>query len=207
VDLLTWFLDVLRNPGPLVEKGLPVLMAIIFAETGAMVFFLPGDSLLVVAGVYASNGTLNIWLLIVALSSMAILGDACSYFIGRRIGPALFNRKGSRLLKPEHMKAAHEFYETHGGKAIILARFIPIVRTFVPVVAGIGQMGYSRFAAFNAFGGIGWVASMTLTGYLLGSKFPSIPQHIEKVIIVVVAVSLLPAVIEYLRARKKSASG
>lgn len=205
MDFINWAIHMLRDPTDLVKwGGMPVLMTIIFAETGAMVFFLPGDSLLVVAGVFAANDALNIWKLNLVLGGMAILGDACSYFIGRRIGPALFNRPRSRLLKPEHIQAAHAFYEKHGGKAIILARFVPIVRTFVPVVAGVGQMGYRRFAAFNAFGGIGWVASMTLTGYLLGKQFPSIPQHIEKVILVVVAVSLLPAVFEYWKARRKA---
>jgi membrane-associated protein len=202
VDFIHWLIDILRHPDILVKwGGYPGLAAIIFAETGAMIFFLPGDSLLVIAGVYAANDTLNIWYLNLLLGPLAVLGDACSYMIGKYIGPHLFNRPRSWLFRPEHLRAAHNFYEKHGGKAIIIARFIPIVRTFVPVVAGIGEMSYKRFAAFNVFGGLGWVASMTLIGYWLGRLFPSIPQHVEKVIIVVVAVSLLPGLVEYGKAR------
>ena len=133
-----------------------------------MVFFLPGDSLLFMAGLFAGNGDLNIAYLWMLLVPAAIIGDAVSYFIGSKMGPALFNKPESRFFKPHHMKAAHDFYEKHGGKAIIMARFMPIVRTFVPVVAGIGKMPYKRFAMFNAVGGLAWVTSMTLAGYFLG---------------------------------------
>jgi membrane-associated protein len=210
VEFLEGILHILREPGAVITQwGMWGLALIIFLETGAMVFFLPGDSLLVVAGFYAAKGDLNIVQLILILAPLAVAGDACSYFIGKTIGPHIFNRPRSRLLKPQHLQAAHAFYEKHGGKAIIIARFVPIVRTFVPVVAGVGQMSYRRFAVFNVVGGIGWVTSMTLIGYLLGVEFPWLLQHIEKVIIVVVAVSLLPGAIEYMKARaaaQKSAS-
>ena len=204
---LQWIIDLLRNPGEIIAwGGYPALGAIVFLETGAMVFFLPGDSLLVMAGLYAAKGDLNIWLLNVLLIPLAIAGDATSYWIGTRTGPHLFNRPRSRLFRPEHVQAAHRFYERHGGKAIILARFMPLVRTFVPVVAGIGGMGYRRFAAFNVIGGTAWVASMTLIGFLLGSHFPVLVQHIEKVIVVVVLLSLLPGLIEWLRVWRRSAA-
>jgi membrane-associated protein len=202
VSYVHWLIDLIRDPGSLIAYGYPALALVIFLETGAMIFFLPGDSLLVVAGFYAAKGDLNILSLNLLLGPMAIVGDACSYALGKHLGPHIFNRPNSRLLKPEHLRAAHDFYERHGGKAIILARFVPIVRTFVPIVAGVGQMGYKRFAAFNVAGGLGWVASMTLTGYLLGDLFPTLHKHVEKVIVVVIAVSLLPGVIEFMRARR-----
>ena len=144
----------------------------------------------------------NAWL--VLLSAMAILGDATSYTIGARVGPKIFSRPKSRFFKPEHVAAAHAFYEKHGGKAIVIARFVPLVRTFVPVIAGVAGMGYRRFATFNITGGIGWVASMTLGGYFLGTLFPDLGRHVEKVIIVIVALSVMPMVIEYLKSRARA---
>ena len=203
---LQWIIDLLRNPGEIIAwGGYPVLALIVFLETGAMVFFLPGDSLLVMAGLYAAKGDLDIWVLNGLLIPMAIAGDATSYWIGRRTGPHLFNRPRSRFFRPEHVQAAHQFYERHGGKAIILARFMPLVRTFVPVVAGVAGMGYRRFAAFNVIGGTAWVASMTLIGFVLGSRFPLLVQHIEKVIVVVVVLSILPGVFEWWKARRRAA--
>jgi membrane-associated protein len=204
VQLIHDLVALLRDPGPIILwGGYPVLALIIFLETGAMIAFLPGDSLLFVAGLYAAKGDLNILILIVLLSVMAILGDATSYTIGARVGPKIFNRPRSRLFKPEHIQAAHAFYEKHGGKAIVIARFVPLVRTFVPVVAGVAGMSYRSFAIFNIAGGIGWVASMTLSGYFLGSWFPDLGKHIEKVIIVIVALSVLPMVIEYIKAKRR----
>jgi membrane-associated protein len=206
VRLLEWIVGLIRDPGALITwGGYPALAAIVFLETGAMVFFLPGDSLLVMAGLYAAKGDLDIWFLNFLLIPMAIAGDATSYWIGSRTGPHIFNRPRSRFFRPEHVRAAHEFYERHGGKAIILARFMPLVRTFVPVVAGVAGMGYRRFAAFNVIGGTAWVASMTLTGYVLGTRFPMLVRHIEKVIVVVVVLSILPGVIEWARARRRRA--
>ena len=204
---LQWIIDLLRNPGEIIAwGGYPALAAIVFLETGAMVFFLPGDSLLVMAGLYAAKGDLDIVALNGLLIPMAVMGDATSYWIGTRTGPHLFNRPRSRFFNPEHVQAAHRFYERHGGKAIIIARFMPLVRTFVPVVAGIGGMSYRRFASFNVIGGTAWVASMTLIGFVLGSQFPLLVQHIEKVIVVVVVLSILPGVFEWLRARRRAAA-
>ncbi len=205
MQLIHDLIGLLRDPGPIIQwGGYPALALIIFLETGAMVAFLPGDSLLFVAGLYAAKGDLNIAILNVLLSAMAILGDATSYSIGAKLGPKIFNRPRSRFFKPEHMQAAHAFYEKHGGKAIIIARFVPLVRTFVPVVAGSAGMTYRNFATFNIVGGIGWVSSMTLGGYFLGSLFPNLGKHIEKVIIVIVVLSIMPMVIEYLKARARS---
>ncbi len=205
MKLLHDLIDLIRNPGALIVwGGYPALAAIIFLETGALVFFLPGDSLLVMAGLYAAQGSLNIVLLNLLLIPLAILGDALSYYIGHKAGHAMFERPRSRFFRPELIKKAHGFYEKHGGKAIILARFVPILRTFVPVVAGVGQMGYKKFATYNIIGGAAWIASMTLVGYILGARFPILVQHIEKVIIVVVFLSVLPPIIEFLRARAKA---
>ena len=182
------------------------LAAIIFLETGAMVFFLPGDSLLVTAGLFAASGRLDLALLNVLLIPMAIAGDATSYLIGRKTGPRLFDKPRSRLFRPEHVTAANAFYEKHGGKAIIIARFMPLVRTFVPIIAGIAGMRYRQFAAFNVIGGAAWVLSMTLIGYTLGSMFPQVVKHLELLIIVVVFLSILPGVIEYLRSRRRAST-
>lgn len=188
--------------------GYVALAIIVFVETGLMVgFFLPGDSLLVTAGLFAARGVLNIWVLNILLITMAILGDATGYYIGRKLGPALFRRKSSRLFKKEHLVKTQLFYEKHGGKTIVIARFIPIIRTFAPVVAGIAGMKYRRFAAFNIFGGIGWVISMTMIGYLLGKTIPNIDKYIEVIIIIVVAASILPGFIEGWRQRKERRRG
>jgi membrane-associated protein len=161
--------------------------------------------LLVMAGLYAAKGDLDILALNALLIPMAIAGDATSYWIGRRSGPHLFNRPRSRFFNPDHVRAAHQFYERHGGSAIILARFMPLVRTFVPVVAGVAEMSYRRFATFNVVGGAAWVGSMTLIGYVLGSRFPLLVQHIEKVIVTVIVLSILPGAIEWLRVRRRAA--
>jgi membrane-associated protein len=189
------------DPTHLIQMfGYPGLTLIVFLETGAMVFFLPGDSLLFMAGLFAGNGDLNIFYLWLLLIPAAIIGDAVSYFIGSKMGPALFNKPESRFFKPAHMKAAHDFYEKHGGKAIIMARFMPIVRTFVPVVAGIGKMPYQRFAMFNAVGGLAWVTSMTIAGYFLG-QIPFVKKNIELMVIGIIFLSILPGIIAWLRAR------
>ena len=211
MELLHKLIELIRNPEHLLTWGYWGLALIIFLETGAMVFFLPGDSLLVVAGLYtATHSDLSLLGLNALLIPAAILGDAVSYQIGKRAGPHLFNRPRSRLFNPDHIRKAHEFYEKHGGKAIVIARFMPILRTFVPVVAGVGGMGYRRFAGYNIIGGASWVASMTLLGHFIGPAFKSlfnidIARHVEKVIIVVVFLSILPGIIEYLRATRKKA--
>lgn len=181
------------------QFGLPL---IIFAETGLLVgFFLPGDSLLITAGLLAARGDLNLPLLIVTLIPAAILGNATGYQIGKRTGKALYSRPDSLLFRREHLRMTHEYYERHGGKTIIIAQFAPILRTFAPVVAGVAEMGYRRFASYNVVGAILWITSMTLTGYLLGNIIPGIDKRIDVLVMVVVAVSLLPAAIAFLRGR------
>ncbi len=203
--MLEQIIHFIREPGDLIRwGGYPGLFLIIFLETGAMVFFLPGDSLLVTAGLYAAKGDLSMLWLNLLLVPAAIIGDAVSYWIGRKSGPLLFSRPRSLLFRPEHLKAAHAYYEEHGGKTIVIARFMPLFRTFIPVAAGIADMGYRRFAAFNVFGGAFWILSMTCTGYFLGTLVPNIDKHIEKVILVVIFLSVLPGIIGYLRARNRS---
>ena len=202
-DFFHWIISILRDPGILIKWGGYVGMtAVIFLETGAMIFFLPGDSLLVVAGLYAAKGDLSLLLLNLLLVPAAIIGDATSYFIGAKVGPRIFDRPRSRFFRPEHVRAAHDFYLRHGGKAIIIARFMPLVRTFVPVVAGVARMPYRRFALFNVVGAFSWVVSMTFIGYFLGSRIPGLGKHIEKVILVVVFLSILPGIIGYIRSRR-----
>jgi membrane-associated protein len=181
------------------QFGLP---AIIFAETGLLIgFFLPGDSLLITAGLLAARGDLNLGLLIVTLIPAAILGNATGYQIGKRTGKALYSRPDSLLFRREHLQMTHDYYERHGGKTIIIAQFAPILRTFAPVVAGVAAMGYRRFASYNVIGAIAWITSMTLGGYLLGNIIPGIDKRIDVVVMVVIAISLLPALIAWLRSR------
>ena len=184
------------------------MFVIVFAETGLLIgFFLPGDSLLVTAGLFAATGQLDIVQLNLALMVAAILGDATGYWIGYRAGMAIYSRPDSFFFRRKHLNAAHQFYEKHGGKTIIIARFMPIIRTFAPVVAGAGTMSYRRFATYNVIGGIGWVASMTLTGYFLGRAVPDLDKHLHLVVAAVIFLSLLPGIIAYLRERlKKSKS-
>ncbi|HKR63589.1 MAG TPA: VTT domain-containing protein [Thermoanaerobaculia bacterium] len=198
-----WFHFITDVRGLVQAGGYIALAIIVFTETGLMFgFFLPGDSLLVTAGLFAAKGDLNIVFLIVLLSICAIAGDATGFEIGKKLGPALFKKEDSLLFKKKHLIAAHEFYEKHGGKTIIIARFVPVIRTFAPVVAGMAGMKYRRFAMFNIVGGIAWVVSMTMIGYLLVTIFPATEKHIEKVIIIVILLSLLPGVIEWWRARR-----
>ena len=199
VDLLHKIYDV---EGIIRWGGLLMLVAIVFAETGLMIgFFLPGDSLLVTAGIFAAAGHLDVLGLLLWVTLAAVLGDQLGYYIGYRTGPRIFRREDSLLFKREHLMRARAFYEKHGGKTIILARFIPVIRTFAPVVAGVGQMEYRRFVAFNVVGGVLWVWGMTLLGVWLGNAIPNIDEHIHKVIAVVVFLSILPAIIEYVRSR------
>jgi membrane-associated protein len=186
------------------------LFFIIFAETGLAVgFFLPGDSLLVVAGLFAAAGKLNIWIMLTTLFVAAVVGDGVGYYSGKKVGHAIFNKPKSRFFNPKHLKKAHAFYEKHGGKTIILARFVPIVRTFAPIVAGAADMRYRDFVFFNLLGGFLWVTSMLLAGYFLGGVVESafgikLEDHIDKVVIVVVLLSILPIIYEYIKARRES---
>ncbi|MBI3291812.1 MAG: VTT domain-containing protein [Elusimicrobia bacterium] len=199
-----FFRTVYNVPEMIRMVGMVGMIAIVFAETGLLIgFFLPGDSLLVTAGVFAARGDLNLFWLNVALSAAAVAGDAVGYAFGYRAGKALFNRPNSLFFRRAHLIKTHEFYERHGGKTIVIARFMPIIRTFAPVVAGIGQMTYRRFAAFNVFGGIGWVLSLTLIGYCLGQSLPPavIDRQIHLIVAVVIFLSFLPGLIAWVRAR------
>jgi membrane-associated protein len=193
------------------------LFAIIFAETGLAVgFFLPGDSLLVVAGVIAAaDPRLNVWILVALLFAASALGDSTGYFIGSKMGKSLFNRPNSWVFKPAYVEKAQKFFDKHGAKTIILARFVPIVRTFAPLVAGAAQMPYSRFLPMSLLGSFAWISSMVLAGYFLANlveetvkRVFGLPEfkledNIEKVVIVVVALSLVPMLIEFIRSRRE----
>ncbi len=191
--------------------GLPIMFAIVFAETGLLIgFFLPGDSLLFIAGFMASPAGEKIvgqhqfsivWLNVVLMIA-AIVGDTVGYWIGHKAGPAIFNRPQSRLFRRDHLLRAHAFYEKHGGKTIILARFMPLVRTFAPVVAGAADMSYRHFIAYNVFGGIGWVLSMTSLGFFLG-RIAWVQQNLEKAVIVVILLSVSPMLIHAWQERRK----
>jgi membrane-associated protein len=202
MDLIQQFFSTVYNVPELIRiVGLVGLIVIVFAETGLLVgFFLPGDSLLITAGLFAARGDLNIATLIVCLIPAAILGNATGYWIGYRTGKALYSRPNSLLFRREHLRLTHEYYERHGAKTIVLAQFMPIVRTFAPVVAGVGEMGYRKFATYNVVGAILWIGSMTLGGYLLGNLIPDIERRIHIVVAVVIFVSLLPPGIAWLRA-------
>ncbi len=205
LDQLTSLLHQIYDVKAIIQwGGYTALTLIIFAETGLMVgFFLPGDSLLVTAGIFAAAGLLNFWTLLLLLIPAAIIGDAVNYYIGKRLGTALYQRKDSRFFKKDHLLKAKAFYDRHGGKTIILARFVPVVRTFAPTVAGISGMSYPAFAMYNILGGILWVASMTGIGYFLGNTVPDIEKNIILVIAIVILISFLPAIYEIWKHRRK----
>jgi len=183
--------------------GTLTVCLIVFVETGLFVgFFLPGDSLLVTAGLFAAKGDLKVWALLIFVSLCAILGDQVGYWIGRKAGNALYDRPNSRLFKRKHLERAHQFYEKYGAKTIVLARFVPIVRTFAPAVAGAAEMNYRTFVTYNIFGGVLWVWSMVLLGFFLGRTIPNLDRHIHLVIVVVVFLSILPAIIEVWREKR-----
>ena len=209
------FLHSLTNPERLIELlgtlltgwlGYAVLFGLVFAETGMLVgFFLPGDSLLFTVGVVCGAGHLDIALVNVLLISAAMLGDTAGYMIGRSTGPHIFNRPNSRIFRQEHLRRTHEFYEKHGGRTMIYAHFIPIIRTFAAFVAGVGRMNLGRFLSYDIFGVTGWVVMMTMLGYKLGGV-GFIRHNFEKVILGIIAVSLLPAVFEVWKARRQGAT-
>ncbi len=205
MDFLTEFYQKLRDLPALVQwAGYVGLTIIIFAETGLLVgFFLPGDSLLVTAGLLAADPAfgLNVWLLGLILTVAAIVGDTVGYHVGKATGPRIFTREDSLFFHKDHLLKAQAFYEKHGGKTIIIARFMPIVRTFAPVVAGVGQMRYASFLAYNVVGGVLWIWSMLITGYVLAKTVPGVAKHVEKVILVVVFLSILPGIIAWWRNR------
>ncbi len=211
--MIHWLLDALRTlttPERLIQLlstvlsgwlGYAALAAILFTETGLLVgFVLPGDSLLFTIGVVAGAGELNLAVIITLLICASMLGDWCGYLLGRRAGRAVFNRPDSRFFKQEHLRRTEAFYEKHGGKTIIYAKFVPIIRTFAPFVAGVGKMRYVRFLSFDIFGGIGWVCSMTILGYFLG-EVDLVRRNFEKFVLLVIFLSLLPIISHAVRAR------
>ncbi len=185
--------------------GYLVLTIIIYAETGLLAgFFLPGDSLLVTAGLFAAvEGALRIEILIPLLAVAAIAGDNTGYWLGYHFGPRLFSREDSFFFHKDHLKRTQHFYDKYGAKTLILARFIPIVRTFAPTVAGVGHMRYRKFFAFSILGGLGWIMSMTLLGFTLGRTIPHIEKKVHWIILIVIFVSFLPILKEWLQSRKK----
>jgi len=205
-EIVKNLLHQLYNVRDLVRWGGPLLVcAIVFVETGLFVgFFLPGDSLLVTAGVFAAAGHFSIYWLLFPATICAIVGDQLGYWIGRKMGQRLYAKEDSRFFKRRHLENAHEFYERYGGKTIIMARFVPIIRTFCPPVAGAARMTYSRYLTYDILGGFLWVCGMVLTGYFLGRAVPHIDEEIHWVIAIVIVLSLLPAAIHGWRARRAS---
>jgi membrane-associated protein len=219
MDLIHWFVDFFlhldQHLAEVIQRygasTYALLFLIVFLETGLVVTpLLPGDSLLFAAGSFAGLGILRFWPLFFLLCAAAILGDTVNYAIGARLGPRVFHYPKSRFFNPEHLKKTHAFYEKYGGKTIIIARFVPIVRTFAPFVAGIGAMSYARFLGYNLIGGVLWVSVCLFSGYFFGN-LPLVKQNFSLVVIAIVFISLLPAVIEYLRhraeAKRKAAAG
>lgn len=207
-NVVSELMNYLRNPQSLVAAaGLLGLTMIIFAETGLLIgFFLPGDSLLITAGIFAATGALDVWQTGVILTVAAIIGDAVGFWIGSKTGPLLYKKQDSFFFRRSHLLKAHEFYEEHGGKTIILARFIPIIRTFAPTVAGAAGMSYKKFVLFNIVGGFVWIWSMLLGGYYLGRLVPNIEQNIHYVVIGVIFLSVCPIFWNVYKARAKNAS-
>lgn len=205
------FLRSLTNPDQLIYLlstvmtgwiGYAVLFTVVFAESGLLVgFFLPGDSLLFTVGVVAGAGKLGIGTMIAMLAFASILGDGIGFFLGSTLGYGLFSKAHSRIFRREYLDRTHAFYERHGGKTIIYAKFVPIIRTFAAFIAGVGKMRYTRFLTFNLIGAVGWVASMITLGYLLGGV-PVIRQNFEKVVLAIIAVSLIPAGLQIVGKRK-----
>ncbi len=180
-----------------------ILFLIIFCETGLVVTpILPGDSLLFAVGTFAARGALDLGLLLVLLSVAAVAGDTVNYAIGYRVGPQIFRKEGVRFLNREYLDRTHRFYERHGAKTIVIARFVPIIRTFAPFVAGVGRMSYARFVTYNVAGGVGWIAALVLGGYLFGN-IPVVRQNFTLVIFAIIVLSILPGVIEFLRQRSR----
>ena len=197
------------DPKHLIEAfGTIGIFLIVFAESGILAgFFLPGDSLLFTAGLLASRGDLNIVVLLVGCFVSAVAGDQVGYLFGRKVGPALFRRPESRFFHRQNVERAQAYFQEHGPKTVVLARFIPVIRTFVPVVAGVGHMEYRKFFAFNVLGGLLWAVGVTLLGYALGESIPDIDRYLLPIIGCIVAVSFVPVFLELRKARRRRGSG
>lgn len=209
LDAILHFFHALFNPDGLRELiragGSPLICTIVFVETGFFVgFFLPGDSLLVTAGILSAGGVIPLKQLLLPVMLSAIAGDQIGYWIGRSAGGALYHREDSLFFRRSRLERAHDFYEQYGGRAVILARFVPILRTFCPPVAGAAKMPYGRYLAFDIFGGVFWVGTMILGSYFLGHLIPNIAQRIHYVIAVVILLSIMPAIISILRAQRQA---
>ncbi len=184
-----------------------ILFVVIFCETGLVVTpFLPGDSLIFAAGTFAARGDLNVVGLFLGLAAAAVIGDTVNYWIGKIIGPKVFQKENSRVFKKAYLERTHKFYEKYGAETIIIARFVPIVRTFAPFVAGIGRMSYGKFLSYNIVGGVGWVALFTFGGYFFGN-IPFVRRNFPLVIIAIIVISLVPAVVEILKHRRGEKGG
>ncbi len=181
-----------------------ILFLIIFCETGLVVTpILPGDSLLFATGTFAARGSLDVWFVVFLLSVSAVAGDTINYWIGYKLGPQVFKKENSLFFNKEYLDRTHRFYEKYGGKTIIIARFIPIIRTFAPFVAGMGRMTYKRFITYNVVGGIGWIVILVLAGYFFGG-IPFVKNNFSLIILAIIIISILPGIIEYLRHRYQS---
>ena len=215
MEMMVKFIDILLH----LDKYIDVLIQnygmwtyliffiIIFCETGLVVTpFLPGDSLLFVAGTFAALGSLNLTWLVVLLSVAAILGDTINYWIGNYIGPKVFQMQNSRVFRKEYLDRTHQFYEKYGPITIVIGRFVPIIRTFAPFLAGVGSMTYGKFLTYNVVGGILWIASFTLGGYFFGN-LPFVKKNFTLVIIVIIVISVMPTVFEYIRQRRQAKAG
>lgn len=211
MEILTGFIDIVLHLDVHLQRLVAdygtwiylILFLIIFCETGLVVTpFLPGDSLLFVAGTVAAGGAMDVHTLFLILAAASFSGDNTNYWIGRYIGPRIFTRKGSLLFNPAHLERTSRFYEKYGGKTVLIARFVPIVRTFAPFVAGIGRMAYARFLAYSFAGAILWIGSLTYAGYFFGN-LPIIRDNLSIVIIAIVVISIMPGVIEFLRSRRR----
>ena len=215
MEMMVKFIDILLH----LDKYIDVLIQnygmwtyliffiIIFCETGLVVTpFLPGDSLLFVAGTFAAIGSLNLTWLVLLLTVAAILGDTINYWIGNYIGPKVFQMQNSRVFRKEYLDRTHQFYEKYGPITIVIGRFVPIIRTFAPFLAGVGSMTYGKFLTYNVVGGILWIASFTLGGYFFGN-LPFVKKNFTLVIIVIIVISVMPTVIEYIRQRRQAKAG
>lgn len=207
MENLLEFIKTILNPQSIINYGgLALLLFIIFAETGLFFgFFLPGDSLLFVAGLMCGTPIfdVNIYTLIFSLIIAGILGNFVGYYFGKKTGPMLFRRDDSFFFKKKHVNAAKDFYNRYGGTAIVLGRFIPIIRTFVPIMAGVVDLDFKKFVWYNILGCIAWILSMVLSGYFLGRAFPSLQQNLEYIVITIILISMIPVVITYLKEHRR----